>query len=577
MAKDSYQLLYTSEGSALDRNDIPWNVYPRPRLVRGESPNDTWINLNGQWEFRSDRNKCKILVPFCPECLLSGLEEAVTYDEKLHYMRTFGIAALDPNGRILLHFGAVSRDVAVYVNDIEVATHDNAYLPFSADITEAVRPGINYLELIVKNDLSHKFPWGKQKKKRGGMWYTPVSGIWQTVWMEFVPDNYIMDVKTEMDDKAGYLTLITEKPVNAVAVCEGREYPFVNGKVRIAPEKRHLWSPEDPYLYNVEIKTDNDYVRTYFALRKLEVKEVDGIKRLCLNGEPYFFHGVLDQGYYSDGLYTPATPALYEQDILRMKALGFNMLRKHIKVEPEQFYYDCDRLGMIVFQDMVNNGIYNYLFDTVLPNFGYPGGDRPENARPSYRKRFRDAMKRTVAHLSSFPCICYWTIFNEGWGQYDADGAYELLKDQDHTRFVDATSGWFKRKKSDVESLHIYFKKLFLSEDFSTPQIISEFGGFVYKDPEHSFNKLSTYGYKILLSREDFVKDLRRLYTEEVVPLVKKGLCGTVYTQVSDVEDETNGLLTYDRRVEKVLPEEFSDIAEMLKNALNPIVEEQEV
>ncbi len=588
---------------------IPWNVYPRPQLRR-----KSFMCLNGMWKFYSENNDCEILVPFCPESLLSGVTGELEYGETLRYERMFTLTEKRVNKRVILHFGAVSREACVVVNGIEVCRNNNAYLPFSVDITEAVKVGENTLLVEAENDLSTKFPYGKQKKDRGGMWYTPCSGIWQTVWIETVPRTYIKSLKIDVDDKAADIVVNlegtevspgdvmtaedyakkAEEHANAAgfdgssdkdleldgqkaddsrsvyAVCEGREYKAVNGKIRIEPEEKHLWSPEDPYLYNVTIHAGEDEVETYFALRKLEIKEFKGIKRLCLNGRPYFFNALLDQGYFSDGLYTPAVPELYEQDILRMKALGFNTLRKHIKVEPEQFYYDCDRLGMVVFQDMVNNGVYNYVLDTVFPNFGLRGFDRIENGRPSVRKNFKNAMIATVKHLYNHQCICYWTVFNEGWGQFDADGAFRVLKKYDTSRFTDATSGWFKRKESDVESLHIYFKKLFLGNDKERPQVISEFGGYVYKNAEHSFNKLNTYGYKIYNTQNDFVTGLRKLYEDEVLPLVEQGLCATVYTQVSDVEDETNGILTYDRKISKVEPGDFADISAKLQELIDP-------
>ncbi len=290
--------------------------------------------------------------------------------------------------------------------------------------------------------------------------------------------------------------------------------------------------------------------------------------RLCLNGKPYFFHGVLDQGYWSDGLYTSAVPEAYERDIAAMKDLGFNTLRKHIKIEPERFYYDCDRMGMVVFQDMVNCGEYHYLRDTVLPTLGFlQRNDKELNSDPEARQSFLRAMEETVAHLQNHPCICLWTIFNEGWGQFEADSVCARLRELDGSRFIDSTSGWFQQNNSDVDSLHIYFQKLHLGTQ-PRPQLLSEFGGWSYKLPEHSFNLQKTYGYRKYADRERFLRDLRALYLNEVLPLVSHGLCGAIYTQLSDVEDETNGFLTFDRRVQKVFHGELSDIAEKLQNAI---------
>ena len=333
-------------------------------------------------------------------------------------------------------------------------------------------------------------------------------------------------------------------------------------------EDPSYWSPEHPHLYRFSVTAGEDRVESYFALRTLTIERRGGKPRLCLNGKPYFFHGLLDQGYWSDGLYTPAAPEGYADDIRAMKALGFNMLRKHIKIEPEQFYYDCDRLGMIVFQDMVNCGEYHFLRDTILPTAGWkPLNDARLNRDQAARENFLKTMDETVRLLGNHPCICLWTIFNEGWGQFRADDAFRRLKALDGTRFVDSTSGWFARKLSDVESLHIYFKKLRTGKQ-DRPQFLSEFGGWSLKIPEHSFNLEKTYGYKKYEDRETFVHDLKALYLEEVLPLISRGLCATVYTQVSDVEDETNGLLTFDRKEAKVTPEEFRDISDRLCKAI---------
>ncbi|MBR6088836.1 MAG: hypothetical protein IKP86_02810, partial [Anaerolineaceae bacterium] len=259
------------------------------------------------------------------------------------------------------------------------------------------------------------------------------------------------------------------------------------------------------------------------------------------------------------------------RDISAMKALGFNTLRKHIKIEPQQFYYDCDRLGMIVFQDMVNCGEYHYFRDTVLPTVGLlRRDDRKLNPDEDARSNFLSAMERTVQLLGNHPCICLWTIFNEGWGQFCADDAYDRLKQLDDSRFIDSTSGWFHQEKSNVDSLHIYFRKLHAGKE-KLPLLLSEIGGWSYKIPEHSFNLEKTYGYRKYENRDAFIRDLRALYLEQVLPLIPRGLCGTVYTQVSDVEDETNGLLTFDRREEKVSPGEFADIGMRLQKEIREV------
>ena len=340
-----------------------------------------------------------------------------------------------------------------------------------------------------------------------------------------------------------------------------------NGRVRIDLPSPRLWSPEDPYLYRFTLTAGEDRAASYFAVRRLSIERREGIPRLCLNGKPYFFNGLLDQGYWSDGLYTPADPACFAEEITAMKALGFNTLRKHIKLEPERFYYECDRLGMIVFQDMVNSGEYRFFRDTALPTLGLRRrDDRRLNTDGETRKNFLSAMEETVELLRFHPSICLWTIFNEGWGQFCADDAYRRLKALDPTRFVDSTSGWFAQKESDVESRHIYFGPLRLGGE-DRPQLLSEFGGYVWKVPGHSYDADRTYGYRIFKTRESFVSALRGAY-KKLIPLAKKGLCGAVWTQVSDVEEETNGLVTFDRAVMKVRPEELSDLAAALREQM---------
>ncbi|MBR5093636.1 MAG: glycoside hydrolase family 2 [Oscillospiraceae bacterium] len=576
--------LYTKTGREL--KGLPWMSYPRPQLRR-----EDWLCLNGEWQLQirergkkggllrrrkgadpergkgAEGRETAVRVPFCPESLLSGVERPPEIGEEMVYRRSFRVPESWAGRRVLLHFGAVMRETAVAVNGRELARHENGYLPFTVDVTEALVPGPNELAVTVVNDLDQRFPWGKQRRDRGGMWYTPCSGIWQTVWLEPVPETYVrrLEIHTGLD----WAEIRAEGVREGEVLADGRRYPLTEGRAHIRLEQPRLWSPEHPELYPFVLMAGEDKVESYFALRTLTVEERRGKMRLCLNGEPYFFHGLLDQGYWSDGLYTPASPMAYVMDITAMKRLGFNTLRKHIKIEPERFYYDCDRLGMIVFQDMVNNGDYRYLRDTALPTAKVNLRTRDEGLHPDPegRRNFLQAMEETVRLLQSHPCVCLWTIFNEGWGQFCADDAYARLKELDPERFVDATSGWFKQTKSDVESLHIYFDKLQLGKEHR-PQLLSEFGGYVWKSDEHSADRDKTYGYRIYGSREELVRGIQSLYWEHIVPLVRQGLCGAVYTQVSDVEDETNGLLTFDRAVQKLRPVELAGLARALQEAV---------
>jgi beta-galactosidase/beta-glucuronidase len=400
------------------------------------------------------------------------------------------------------------------------------------------------------------------------MWYTPVSGIWQSVWLERVPEVYIE--KLQVENRGYAVTITTEPKVDGMLTVQGLgRFSFVGGSITVAPENPRLWSPEDPYLYEFTLEAGEDRVESYFAIRSLEITTVGKYPRLCLNGKPYFFHGLLDQGYWPEGLLTPPAPESYQRDILAMKRLGFNMLRKHIKVEPDEFYYQCDRLGMIVFQDLVNNGEYQYFRDTVLPNVGIQKlNDKHMHRDEKTREAFFRAAEATVEQLKSHPCICYWTIFNEGWGQFDADMVYDWFVQLDDTRFVDSTSGWWRRKKTDVDSRHVYLRKVKLEGDGVKPLVLSEFGGYVYKVPGHIFNPDKEYGYGGYENLQGYQDAVERLYMDEIVPCVAKGLCAAIYTQVSDVEDEVNGLLTYDRQVEKLTPERMLPVAEALRQAL---------
>ena len=562
--------LYTSRGESL--TGTPWTVYPRPQMKR-----DSYLNLNGEWDFsvtdkRFPKNyDRKILVPFCPESLLSGVKEHFPEGSALCYRRFFTLPEGFHRGRVLLHIGAADQHLDCFVNDKKVGNHSGGYETMTFDITDALQPGENELRLRCFDDLRNQaMPYGKQVLKRGGMWYTPVSGVWQTVWLESVPERYIE--KLNIVNRGDSVTISTVPALEGkVNVAGLGEFRLEQGSVTITPEAPRLWSPEDPYLYEFTLETGEDRVESYFALRTLEIKKVGKYNRLCLNGKPYFFHGLLDQGYWPDGLFTPAAPECYADDILAMKKLGFNMLRKHIKVEPEEFYYQCDKLGMVVFQDMVNNGDYGYIRDTVLPTISLSYQklmpDKHLHSDENVRKLFLEGMEATVNQLGSHPSILYWTIFNEGWGQFDSDSVYEKLRALDDTRWIDSTSGWFRRSKTDVDSRHVYFRKVNLKA-VDKPLVLSEFGGFAYKVEGHIFNPDKEYGYGSYTDLDAFCDGVARAYLEQVVPSVRNGLCAAVYTQVSDVEDEINGLLTYDRKVEKLSPEKMLPVAQALQAAV---------
>ena len=551
-----------------------WGLYyPRPQLRR-----DSFFPLNRGWRL----NGRPIQAPWPPQAPLSGWVGDV--GDVLRYETAFTLPEgfVSPNHRVLLHFGAVDQVAQVWVNGVDIVRHEGGYLPFSADITEALCQGENRLEVKAVDTLSHDYPYGKQHKRPHGMWYTPVSGIWQPVWLETVPDwGAVVSVRFTPD-----LTGVTVE-VDASGAEYNLSVPLGNGRLLTAagkdgplrleiPEPK-LWTPEDPYLYAVTVATFTDKVESYFALRTVTTKEINGHTRLCLNGEPVFLHGVLDQGYFEDGLFLPRDPEEYGADVMRMKELGFNTLRKHVKVEPEAFYYACDRLGMLVVQDMVNSGEYHYVRDTVIPTFLSKKRNDVGRGRNEHRKAFFERhCVDTVSHLYNHPCVIGWTIFNEGWGQYDSDRIYCLLKPADPTRFFMSTSGWFAQQESDVQSEHVYFNSRVLEGNQPGKFLfLSECGGFSRRVEGHVAQDRKNYGYgEQARSQEELVARILKMYCCDMVePSIPNGLCGCIYTQLSDVEGETNGLYTYDRQVCKVDPRAMRDIAAEMKLALEKAVE----
>ncbi len=570
MKNEIYETLLTPYAEEMNES-APWSVYPRPQLKR-----DSFFSLNGKWDFKIVTNldttpyfEGEILVPFPPESKLSGVEKRIPDNATLIYKRSFTLPRDFKSERVILHFGAVDQIASVFINEKEVGTHTGGYIPFSFDITDLLLDGENEITVRAIDELSKTYTYGKQRKNRGGMWYTPVSGIWQTVWIESVPKNYVESIKIDPLSEAVKITVNSDAERKKLTLKSGEVYEFTEKSVIVEPREKHFWTPENPYLYEFTIETETDKVESYFALRTLEIKEINGKNRLCLNGKPYFFSGLLDQGYFPDGIFLPATEKGYEDDILNAKRLGFNMLRKHIKIEPMIFYYLCDKLGMVVFQDMVNNSGYSFILDTAMPTIGF------KKARLSLRHRnkesrefFLSEMEKTAELLYNVPSVCLYTIFNEGWGQFMPDEAYRALRKIDSTRFIDSTSGWFYAADSDVDSRHIYFKAPKIKNPNGRPFFLSEFGGFSLRIEGHLFGKRN-YGYSIYNDKESFTDAVYSLYTADTLPLIKDGLSATVYTQLTDVEDETNGLITYDRRVLKIDEEKMKDANEKLYKAFS--------
>ncbi len=560
------QDLYTIWGENLDKEKI-LQEYPRPQLMR-----DSYLNLNGEWDYCINNEKTipndyygKILVPFAPECLLSGVDDTLLPNEFLHYRKLVEFPKNFNKGRVLLNFGAVDMFCDVFVNGNFVGHNDGGYFPFSFDITQFIIDGENQIQVTVWDltDTSYHSR-GKQQFLRGGIWYTPSSGIWQTVWCESVPQHYIKNIKITpyYDSHSIKIELDTVGSLNepkAIVTFNGEHVVtknIVNNVAEIEIPNMQSWSPENPNLYDLDVVSANDNIKSYFGMRKFSVGVDEfGVKRLMLNNKPYFFNGLLDQGYWSDGMYTAPSDQALIYDIVEMKKLGFNMLRKHIKIEPLRWYYHCDKLGMIVWQDMLSGGqgqnhfvtLYAPFINIKIKDNKYKLFGRDDIAG---RNEYRTELKRLVDTLFNVVSIAEWTPFNEGWGQFDAKEIGDWLAEYDNTRLIDHASGWHDQGGRDFRSMHIYFKSVPKVKD-ERPIVLSEFGGYSCKIDGHCFNLEKNFGYKKFKSKEDLQKAVIKLYEKEIIPKIADGLCATVYTQVSDVEDEINGILTYDRKVNK--------------------------
>lgn len=563
-------------GDALDPDHV-LPEYPRPQLVR-----DSYLNLNGRWDHaftadevteRPSRWDGEIVVPFSPEAPLSGVNRTLQPDEALWYRRTVTLPDGFVRDRVLLHFGAVDQDCDVWIDDTSVGGHRGGYLPFALDITDALDDRAEH-ELVVRVRDVTDTSWrsrGKQKLDRGGIWYTPQSGIWQTVWLESVPARWVDDLVIEPHLETGEVEVCVrpggsgDSVADIVVSAGGRE--VVGETVAVGVPTRlslgddvRRWSPEDPFLYDVDVRLGDDRVTGYFGMRSFGLgPDASGRTRLLLNGEPYLHAGLLDQGYWPDGLYTAPSDEALIHDVRTAKDLGFTMLRKHIKIEPLRWYHHCDRLGMLVWQDMVNGGrsyrsavvtapvlLPVKLDDSRYALFGRQDADG--------RAEFLTELDATVTLLRSVPSVAAWVPFNEGWGQFDALAAAARVRDLDPTRPVDHVSGWHDQGGGDMASRHVYFRPYRLSRaDVEDPRaaVLSEYGGYSHRVPGHVWND-DEFGYRKYADRGAFERAFLRLQHTRIGPAVEQGLAAFVYTQLADVEDETNGLTTYDRRVLKV-------------------------
>lgn len=567
--------MLTRWGKGLDKDKV-LPEYPRPQMVR-----ESYINLNGRWEYAITKTddapgeyEGEIIVPFSPEAPLSGVERAVQPDETLWYRRKIAERARD-NARLILHFGAVDQEAAVYINHRLVCEHLGGYTAFEVDITDCLLADADSALTVRVHDGTdtNAYARGKQRTKRGGIWYTPQSGIWQSVWAEWVPREHIKALRITpfADEKRVEIEVESEAQGKCAVIYNGRECEGeTNTAISVSAENAELWSPENPKLYFFKVKFGEDEVESYFALRSVSVgKDCAGRPCLTLNGKPYFHSGVLDQGYWPDGLYTAPSDEAMIYDIELMKSMGFNMLRKHIKIEPMRWYYHCDRLGMLVWQDMINGGgAYNPVTITapLFTKRHKKDSDYKRFARTDAagREQYYSELAAMITQLYSCPCIAMWVPFNEGWGQFDAAEAVRRIRAIDTTRTIDHASGWHDQGISDVKSLHVYFYPYRFEKDkHGRAVVLSEFGGYKLSVAGHTWNK-AEFGYRGFKTREALYAAYKKLFEREIFPAREQGLAASVYTQLSDVEDEVNGFVTYDREIVKFDAEKLREINKKL-------------
>lgn len=563
-------MLMTKWGEDLNKN-CPLSEYPRPQFKR-----DSYLNLNGVWQCEfceSEEIPSKfsydIVVPFSPETPLSGVNRMLKSNEYLIYNKIFDLLDDFNKGKVFVHFGAVDQIAKVYLNGRFVGVHHGGYTPFSFEVSHLIQEH-NTLNVVVR-DLTEKneYSRGKQKTNRGGIWYSAQSGIWQTVWLESTPDEYIPNVRITPDLDNQTVTFEADENITVQKlIYDGDKLIADTTDTVVKLENVKEWSPENPFLYDVVFKYKDDEVHSYFGMRKFSVGTDDnGMPRLMLNNKPYFMNGLLDQGYYPDGFLTPPSNEAMEFDVKSVKNLGFNMLRKHIKIEPMLWYHYCDVNGIIVWQDMINGGGNYGLEVSAIPFVGINLNDSNYNTfkRTSLeaRKLYYKELEEMIAALYNCPCIAVWVPFNEGWGQFDSNYAYTLIKAMDNTRIVDSASGWHDRGQTDVISKHIYFTPIKVHSG-NKPWCLTEFGGLSTRVKGHTFNN-KMFGYKIFNSKQGLTKAYKNLFEKTIIPQIKDGLSATVYTQVTDVEDELNGLFTYDRKVQKIDTEVLKSINERVK------------
>ena len=563
--------IFTQWGSSLKKDNI-LQEYPRPQFER-----NSYLNLNGEWYYslnngkEKPKYKRKIIVPFPIESPLSGVKNKILQPGMiLWYRRIIDLTKIKNNGRFLLHFGAVDQFTEVFINNKKVGEHDGGYTSFYFDITNYINKDLDKTEIVVKvkdNYSKDGAAFGKQGRPRNQIFYTQTGGIWQTVWIESVPKTYIKDVKiTPKYDEPSVTFLMT---------IEGKNLENREGKIKILDKEQNIiqtsniipnieteikmpdnfrsWSPEDPYLYKVEYTYGKDIVKSYFGMRKFSIGlDKKNIKRLFLNNKPYFQKGVLDQGYWSDGYVTAPSDEAIIYDIQTMKDLGFNMLRKHLKIEPKRWYYHCDNIGMLVWQDQPSGGNFPIKFLSSRKFINDNNYQEFNRGNVKGRINYVRDLERTIDQLYNTPSISTWVPFNEGWGQFDSVKISKRIKSLDKTRFVDHASGWIDQNGIDFKSIHIYYRPIkFIPDKLNRPIVLSEFGGFGRIIKNH-IGCQRQFSYLMFETEKELTKGIKNVFKYEIYPNIKEGLCASVYTQLSDIEEEVNGLLTYDRKVLKV-------------------------
>ena len=549
---------------------IPHGEHPAPQARR-----DSWLCLNGKWTLQKQKTDGstvdvgEILVPFSPETLLSGItteENPFTLHtgETLVYSRLFTVDNALLLGETLLRFGAVDSKCEVFINGEKAGVHSGGFTPFALHVAHLLHVGENEITVFCQDEGTRNHgARGKQSDTRGGIWYTPQSGIWQTVWLESMPKKHVSGLRITPNAYEKTVTVQTQSAdEQEIIVYDGDKEVLRETFIREVTLRYdfELWSPENPKLYDCVITNAyGDKLHSYFGVRSFgKIRDEQGIARLTLNGKPYFFNGVLDQGYWSDGMLTyPSDKAAWDE-LKMLKDMGFNTVRKHIKLEPLRWYYHCDKLGLIVWQDFVNGGgRYAFTHVAAFPFLGFHHRDNDykyfarENA--DGREEFIRTADETLDALYNCTCIGVWVPFNEGWGQFDSAQMTERVRSKDHTRIIDSVSGWHDQGegKTELKSLHTYYTPLKVPKD-KRPVVLSEFGGYSMQTAGHVFDAQKEFGYKTFKTQEDLIAALKKLYLQKLKPLIGKGLCGCIYTQVSDVEEEINGLVTYDRKVIKI-------------------------